>query len=148
MPEESTVPSSAGRGATALRERARSIAAGMRKVELAETEYARRQRQTDQPRTRTKSRSSWMDRGSIELIFALADAVDELCSAWQLFRVLAAAEGLTWQKALQGTLPVLFRTVGDQATQLRQDTTFSYVVVRSEEDVMKCFTWRFERGYC
>jgi hypothetical protein len=136
-------------GTTALRVRAQTVATGMRRVERAEAEYARRQKTTDSARTGfTRSQEYRRQKGLVELTIELADAVDELCAAWQLFRVLAAAEGLTWQEALGRTLPGLFSHDGTHADALRQDTTFSYVVVKSEADVMKCFRWRCDHGYC
>ena len=132
-----------------LSRHASSIAERMRAVERAEADYAsvlesigvrgsgravlaaRRRRRADEP------------------AFAkLADAVEGLCSAWQLFRLGAAAEGLTWRAALELTLPSLFGDGSQPEVTLRQDTVFSYAVVRSDEDVMKCFRWRLAKGYC
>ena len=78
----------------------------------------------------------------------LADAVEGLCSAWQLFRLGSAAEGLTWRAALERTPPDLFGKGSQPGVTLRQDTVFSYAVVGSDEDIVKCFRWRLAKGYC
>jgi len=128
---------------------ARSIAERMRDVEGAEADYAFALESTG---TRGSGRAvlaapkRW--RADEPAFAKLADAVEGLCSAWQLFRLGAAAEGLTWRAALELTLPSLFGDGSQPEVTLRQDTVFSYAVVRSDEDIMKCFRWRLAKGYC
>ena len=140
----------ADEGLLALSLRAESIKQRMLGVERAEADYAALRRRAGSPGSLyTGSRASRRIERAHDPAFArLADAVGGLCSAWQLFRVAAAAEALTWQAALELTLPALFGGDGASTTGLRQDTVFSYCVVKSDEDVLRCFLWRFARGYC
>ena len=140
----------ADEGLLALSLRAESIKQRMLGVERAEADYAALRRRAGSPGSLyTGSRASRRIERAHDPAFArLADAAGGLCSAWQLFRVAAAAEALTWQAALELTLPALFGGDGASTTELRQDTVFSYCVVKSDEDVIRCFLWRFARGYC
>jgi hypothetical protein len=129
---------------------ARTIAERMREVERAEAEFADLRRSAAQPRSRFAGiLASRRLAGRRESTFQrLADAVADLCSAWQLFRLAAAGDALPWQEALALTMPDLFSDDSTQADGLRQDSAFSYAVVKSDDDVMRCFLWRLERGYC
>jgi hypothetical protein len=135
-------PPAAGRGAPSvvLGLRARTVTEWMRRVELAEAEYASLHR-------RRGRLPGWGSRLSAAFE-ALAKAVAGLRAAWQLFRLRAVSEGVPWQKALMSTVPGLFGAGARQPDGLRQDTAFSYAVVQSAEDVAACFLWRLERGYC
>ena len=140
----------ADEGLLTLSRHAESIQQRMRGVERAEADYAALRRRAGSPGSLyAGSRASRRIERAHDPAFArLADAVGGLCSAWQLFRVAAAAEALTWQAALELTLPALFGGDAASPTGLRQDTVFSYCVVKSDEDVIRCFLWRFARGYC
>jgi hypothetical protein len=137
-------------GLLALSRHAESIKQRMRGVEQAEADYAALRRRAGRPGSLYAGSlaSRRIERAHDPAFGVLADAVGGLCSAWQLFRLGAAAEALTWQAALELTLPALFGGDGASEAGLRQDTVFSYCVVKSDEDVMKCFLWRFARGYC
>jgi hypothetical protein len=140
----------ADEGLPSLARHAESIEQRMRDVELAEADYAALRRRAGRPGSLYVG--SWasrrIERAHDPAFARLCDAVGGLCSAWQLFRLAAAAEALTWQAALELTLPALFGSGGVSEAGLRQDTVFSYSVVKSDEDVMKCFLWRLARGYC
>jgi hypothetical protein len=121
----------------------------MRDVERAEVEYASVRARTGARGSRAVGLATRRRKRVEEPAFArLADAVGGLCSAWQLFRLGAAAEAFTWQAALALKLPVLFDDGSQSTHTLRQDTVFSYAVVRSDADVLKCFRWRHAKGYC
>jgi len=121
----------------------------MRDVERAEADYASVLESIGARRSNGAVLLARRRRRAEEPAFAeLADAVEGLCSAWQLFRLGAAAEGLTWQTALELKLPSLFGDGSQPGVTLRQDTVFSYAVVRSDKDIMKCFHWRLAKGYC
>jgi hypothetical protein len=136
-------------GLLLLARQARSLAEGMRAVERAEAHYASVRQRTGIRGSRGLGLATRRRKRIEEPAFAkLADAVGELCSAWQMFRLGAAAEDLTWQAALELTLPGLFDHGSQSRRALRQDTVFSYAVVRSDEDVRECFRWRRTKGYC
>ena len=136
-------------GLLLLSRQARSLAERMREVERAEADYAAACQRTGVRGSRGVGLATWRRKRIEEPAFArLADAVGGLCSAWQLFRLGAAAEDLTWQAALELTLPGLFDHGNRPLRALRQDTVFSYAVVRSDEDVGECFRWRHAKGYC
>lgn len=136
-------------GLPLLSRQARALAERMRDVERAEADYASVRERAGARGSRGAGLASRRRKRIEEPVFArLADAVGGLCSAWQLFRLGAAAEALTWQAALEQTLPGLFDHGSQSLHTLRQDTVFSYVVVRSDEDVRECLRWRRAKGHC
>jgi hypothetical protein len=111
--------------------RARTVTEWMRRVERAEAEYAALHR-------RRGRLPGWGGRLSAAFR-GLTNAVAGLRAAWRLFRLRAVSEGIPWQEALMSTVPDLFGAGARPPHELRQDTAFSYGVVRSAGDLAACF---------
>jgi hypothetical protein len=60
----------------------------------------------------------------------------------------AGTAGLLAAVTLRHTAGQLSNDDAPPSDGLRQDTTFSYAVATSAEDVLRCFRWRLARGYC
>jgi hypothetical protein len=130
-----------------LGERARDVVAWMKNVEQAEAGYARAHLDLGRA-SAVGAVLGARRRAAREAFDGLLGAVRGLRVAWQLFQLRAATQRLTWQAALQRTLPGLFSEESLRPDGLRTDTVFSYAVAATAGDVAQCFLWRLEGGYC
>lgn len=134
----------------ALGHRARDLTTWMSRVRRAEAVYARYH--VDLSRDGASLwRALTASRRRREAALAFDDlirSVHGLRTSWDLFRLRAAADGLTWRTALRRTLPGLFEDAEASGGGLRTDTALSYAAARSADDIAACLCWRLERGHC